>query len=133
MNNYEHRQLLCTFSDNKNFQKTVNEIRNFYDIYNRRIFIFSNEKNPTELFLTYNVLNIQRNEKKLPNTILVHRKKQSNTIYTLNSLNVLVQEEHGCLDKTYMVDWKLYENSLILTGDVSVRIIPLKIFKIVLE
>jgi hypothetical protein len=70
---------------------------------------------------------MRKDAPKFPNTILIHRKKQTNTLYTLNAMNRLIEEEHGCADKTYQVNWKLYENSLIITGDVSIRIIPLKI------
>ena len=123
----DNRQLLCTFSSNIDFQHTIKEILSFYEVYSKRVFAFSNEKNPKEIFLTYNVLNMHREAPKFPNTILIHRKKQTNTLYTLNAMNRLIEEENGSLDKTYMVDWKLYENSLIITGDISIRIIPLKI------
>ncbi len=42
-------------------------------------------------------------------------------------MNRLIEEENGRADKTYMINWQLYSNSLIITGDVSIRIIPLKI------
>jgi hypothetical protein len=124
------RQLLCTFSTATEFQKTITEILAFYEVYSKRIFAFSNVKNPKEIFLTYNVLNMQRDAQKYPNTILIHRKKQTNTLYTLNAMNRLIEEENGSLDKTYVVNWHLYENSLIITGDVSIRIIPLKIHSV---
>jgi hypothetical protein len=100
-------------------------------VYNGRIFIFENTKNDKELFLTYNVLNMNKDAPKFPNTILIHRKKQTNTLYTLNAMNKLIEEENGKLDKNYTVKWNLYENSLIITGDISIRIIPLKIFNVV--
>jgi len=128
-----NRQLLCTFSNIKDFQSTATEIKRLYEIYNNRIFAFSNEKNPKEIYLTYNVLNIQKITHKFLNTILIHRKKQTNTLYSLNALNVLIKEESGGIDNTYIIDWSLYQNSLIITGDVSVRIIPLKIIGIVFD
>jgi hypothetical protein len=45
-------------------------------------------------------------------------------------MNRLIEEENGQADKTYIIDWSLYSNSLIITGDISVRIIPLKIFSV---
>ena len=130
MNDYEHRQLLCTFTNSKDFHQTANEIKAFYDVYSNRIFAFSNGNNPKELYLTYNVVNMTNNGQKFPNTILIHRKKQTNTLYTLNAMNKLIEEENGHMDKSFVVNWKLYENSLIITGDVSIRIIPLKIFSV---
>jgi hypothetical protein len=127
MSDYERRQLLCTFSNLEDFHDVVDKIKTFYEVYSRRIFAFSNVKNPKELYLTYNVVNMTKNGQKFPNTILIHRKKQTNTLYTLNAMNRLIEEENGSADKNFMINWEYYENSLIITGDVSVRIIPLKI------
>jgi hypothetical protein len=127
MTDQDTRQLLCTFSNDKDFRTVADEIRKLYEVYSNRVFAFVNAQNPKEIYLTYNVLNMRKDAPKFPNTILIHRKKQTNTLYTLNAMNRLIEEEHGCADKTYQVNWKLYENSLIITGDVSIRIIPLKI------
>lgn len=126
----EQRQLLCTFTNNKDFRETETKIRKFYQIYNNKIFAFSNEKNPNEIYFTYNAINCNKNIPKLQNTILIHRKKEFNVLYSLNALNVLIKEENGVMDKLFILDWKLYENSLVLTGDISVRIIPLKLFSL---
>lgn len=123
----DNRQLLCTFSNSKDFRKVSEDIQKFYEVYSNRIFAFTNTKNPKEVYLTYNVLNMKKDVPKFPNTILIHRKKQTNTLYTLNAMNRLIEEENGSADNTYIVNWKLYENSLIITGDISIRIIPLKI------
>ena len=125
------RQLLCTFATAKDFRATAEEIRKFYEVYSNRVFAFLNTQNPKEMYLTYNVLNMKKDAPKFPNTILTHRKKQTNTIYTLNALNTLIKEEHGCLDQSFVLNWSLYQNSLIITGDVSVKIIPLKIVSII--
>ena len=127
----DNRQLLCTFSTVKEFQSISENIKKFYDIYSNRIFVFSNVKVPNEIYLTYNVINAQKNIPKFPNTILIHRKKQTNTLYSLNALNTLIKEENGCLDTSYIVDWNLYSNSLVISSDISVRIIPLKIFSVI--
>ncbi len=127
---HDTRQLLCTFSNSKDFRTIAEDIRKFYEVYSNRIFAFINAQNIKEVYLTYNVLNMRKDAPKFPNTILIHRKKQTNTLYTLNAMNRLIEEENGHADKTYVVNWKLYENSLIITGDVSIRIIPLKISSI---
>ncbi len=127
MHDQDNRQLLCTFSNSSDFKTTAEEIKKFYEVYSNRVFAFSSVKNPKEVYLTYNVLNMQKDAPKFPNTILIHRKKQTNTLYTLNAMNRLIEEENGQADKSYVVNWQLYANSLIITGDVSVRIIPLKI------
>jgi len=121
------RQLLCTFSNANDFRVIAEEIRKFYEVYSNRIFAFVNSKNPKEMYLTYNVLNMRKDAPKFSNTILIHRKKEFNCLYSLNALNTLIKEEHGCLDKSFILNWKLYSDSLVISGDVSVRIIPLKI------
>ena len=130
MEEYHNRQLLCTFSNNEDYRKVSTAIKEFYEVYNNRVFAFSNIKNPKEIYLTYNVLNVKKDFPKFPNTILTHRKKQYNVIYTLNALNVLIKEECGSLNSSFILDWKLYANSLIITGDISIKIIPLKIISI---
>lgn len=130
MNILETRQLLCTFSSIKEFKNLIDDIHKFYDIFQKRIFVFQNEKKPIELFLTYNVIGEQKRGSKFPNTILIHRKKQTNTLYTLNAMNRLIEEENGKPDKSFQINWEYYKNSLIITGDVSIRIIPLKIYTV---
>jgi hypothetical protein len=125
------RQLLCTFSTVKDFHDVAEDIRKFYEVYSNRVFAFTNTQNPKEIYLTYNVLNMKKDAPKFPNTILVHRKKQFNVLYTLNSMNRLIEEEFGSRDPKHILNWALYQNSLIITGDVSVRIIPLKIVSVI--
>jgi len=131
MQDSDNLQLLCTFSNSNDFRTAATEIKKFYEMYNNRIFVFSNVNNPKEIYLTYNVLNMQKESPRFPNTILIHRKKQTNTLYSLNALNTLIKEEHGSLDKSFVLDWNLYTNSLVISGDVSVRIIPLKIHEVI--
>ena len=128
MATWNNRQLLCTFCNNKNIDGTIKSIKKTYVDFNDKIFVFANLKNPTEIYLTYNIIN---NVSKLPNTILIHRKKEFNTLYTINSLNQLIRDENGgVLDKKYIVQWDLYRDSLIINGEVSVNIIELKLLQI---
>jgi hypothetical protein len=91
-----------------------------------------NVNNPKELYATYNVEINGQNVERFRSTISVHRKKETNTLYTLNAMNKLIAEENnGVFDKTFQLDWNLYRNSIILTGDVSVKIVPVKIFDII--
>ena len=128
----DNRQLLCTFDSVSEYEQTIKEIQQFYKVQNR-IFVFSNEKSPKDIYITYNIiLHESIDFPKFRNTISIHRKKMTNTLYSINALNVLVKEETGGkMDKSFVINWKLYENSLIISGDVSVRIIPLKILAII--
>ena len=131
MSDYNNRQLLCTFSNDNDFREISIKIKLFYKLFNNRIFIFENEKDSSELFLTYNVVMVDRKSQRFPNTILIHRKKQSNTLYSLNALNTLIKEENGELDSNYVLEWELYKNSLVISSDISVRIVPLRLHSIV--
>ena len=126
------RQLLCTFSNVSDVKSDVNNIQLLYKIHNK-IFVFFNTIKPKELFVTYNITHNNDGESfpKFKNTISIHRKKQTNTLYSLNALNTLIKEENGELDKNFVIDWNLYKNSLIISSDISVRIISLKIFDII--
>jgi hypothetical protein len=122
------RQLLCTFSKSNNIDRTIELIKNTYKDFNDKIFIFSISNDSSEVYLTYNIAN---NIEKIPNTILIHRKKDYNTLYTINSLNQLIRDENGgILDKSFIVQWDLYQNCLIINGEISVKIIPLSLLRI---
>lgn len=123
------RQLLCTFSDRDDYVRILDSIKKFYTI-SGKIFVFSNEINPKEIFITYNIEN--RSIEKFSNTISVHRKKQTNTLYTLNALNQMVKDENdGKIDNNFQINWEHYKNCLIITTDSLIKIIKLKIVSII--
>lgn len=122
-------QLLCTFANNSNLEETIEYIKKVYSTIDRQIFIFSNQINDSELFCTYNISKDERNLK-VPSTISIHRKKDSNTLYTVNALNLIIQKSNnGIIDKNFIVNWEVYTNCLILTNGSEVKIIKLHLFK----
>ncbi len=128
----DKRQLLCTFSDKASFKDTIKKIKEFYSVQEGKFFVFENEKNNVEIFITYNIINQYKTIPKFPNTISIHRKKQTNTLYTLNAMNQIIKDENsGVFDKSHEVHWDHYKNSLIITGEVGIRIISLKIHDII--
>ena len=125
------KQLLCTFTTSSEYLNCVDLIKQNYTILNEKIFIFSNTKNLKELYLTYNVELTDDKFNKLPNTISVHRKKQTNTLYTLNAMNKLIADENnGVFDKNFQLNWDLYKDSIILTNEIGVKVVSLKLFNI---
>ena len=61
-------------------------------------------------------------------TISIHRKKQSNTFYTINALNYLIQEiNNGVLDKNFEVNWDNYQDTAIISNDDELKKIKLKL------
>jgi hypothetical protein len=127
------KQLLCTFSKLDEYEKLLDIIKNYYPISNNKLFLFSNVKDQNIIYITYNIeINDNKNFSKFRDTIGLHRKKETCTLYTLNAMNKLITEENGGIfDNTYQLNWNLYSNCLILTGEVSVRIIPIKLFNII--
>jgi len=88
-------QLLCTFTKKEGLQNTLQQLRETYLIVSTFIYILKNKSNLEELFVTYNIDTAFQPETPLENTILIHRKKESNSLYTINALNELVKEENG--------------------------------------
>lgn len=128
----DKRQLLCTFSNTLDLKNVIGSIFEFYTVYNKCLFVFYNTKEKKDLFITYNILSDFNEFPKFKNTISIHRKKQTNTLYTLNAMNQIIRDENdGIFDKTFKVNWEYYKDSLILTNEVYVRIIPIKIYDII--
>ena len=123
-------QLLCTFTTELGFESLLQDIFKRYELFSRKIFILKLEPSK-ELVISYNIIPNKEN-KFLPNSIMVHRKKESNTIYTINALNRLIKELNGGKeDKTYQVNWNDYRNSMILTDGDGYKIMGTKLFRIV--
>ena len=74
--------------------------------------------------------NVEGGTQRMKDTISINRKKQSNTFYSINALNSLIRSlNNGVLDKTYMVDWSQYTDTLLLAdGDYDYKAIQIKEF-----
>lgn len=67
----------------------------------------------------------------LPKSIMVHRKKETNTIYTINALNELIMTiNNGVLDKHYPIDWERYENSILLKKQDGLKILKIEVINV---
>ena len=123
-------QLLCTFTINKSLRPTIDLIVDTYDVLFNKIFVLKSV-DTSELKCTYNVDSSQPLTI-LDNTISLHRKKHTNTLYTINALNEVIREKNGgVLDKSYMVNWDEFNNTLLLTNEMGLQKIPTKIFQII--
>lgn len=125
-------QLLCTFTTKTELQKVLQNIRETYVIVYNYIYILQNKANLDELYITYNINTEFRPQQPLEDTILIHRKKESNSLYTINALNQLVKEENGgVLDKSFIIDWQKFRNSIILTNTEGTKRIQTRIFEVI--
>ena len=126
-------QLLCTFTQKNQLDDILELIIECNDILYDKIYVFQNGNDHTQLICTYNVeYDDDYVSENIPNTISLHRKKQSNTLYTINALNEVIRElNDGVLDKKFPIPWEDYQNSLLLTNDAGLNKIPTKIHSIV--
>ena len=110
-----NNRLYCTFVPEEDVNSAVDKIRESYSVLFNKIFVLES-LDEEKIMLTYNVdIGNSSNEFLVNNTILVHRKKQTNTLYTINALNELIKSlNNGYLDKSYVVNWNDYKNCILL-------------------
>jgi len=125
-----NNKLFCTFTDLEGLDTLIENITLKYDIIYNKLFVLE-IVGKDEYVVTYNV--DQTNLNSIPeNTILVHRKKESNTLYTINALNELIKKLNGgVVDTRYRVDWQHYRNCVLLTQHNELNQLNTKIYKII--
>ena len=124
-------KLFCTFSPKDKLEEVLDTIKSEYIIMYGKIFVLESEESD-EFLCTYNIEVQEGNTRVLPNTILLHRKKETNTLYTINSLNLLIKSlNEGILDTSFRVEWQNYRNTVLLTQGDDLRKLSTKIHKIV--
>jgi hypothetical protein len=125
-----NNKLFCTFTSADGLEALTKDITQSYTImYNKMFVLFV--KSTNEYVVTYNV--DQGNISHIPeNTILVHRKKESNTLYTINALNELIKKlNEGVVDINYKVNWQHYKNCILLTQHNELKQLNTKIYSII--
>jgi hypothetical protein len=130
-NTYDvNNRLFATFTDLDTLDDLIKNITKSYSIMYKKMFVLY-VKSTDEYVVTYNVE--QGNINTIPeNTILVHRKKESNTLYSLNALNEVIKKLNGgVVDKNFRVDWQHYKNCILLTNHNELKQLNTKIFKII--
>ena len=125
-----NNKLFCTFTDLEGLDALLEDIQSKYTIIYNKMFVLE-IVGKDEYVVTYNV--DQGNVQTIPeNTILVHRKKESNTLYTINALNELIKKLNGgVVDTSYKVDWQHYRNCVLLTQHNDLNQLNTKIHKII--
>ena len=126
-------QLLATFTTKSDIDKTIEQIKGAYTIVFSKVYVLQNEDNTNELICTYNVdLNKGADFNDVKNTISLHRKKHSNTLYTINALNdVIANLNNGLIDSKFVVPWENFKNTLMVTNSDGLNKIPTRIYKII--
>ena len=125
-------QLLCTFTTKENLDEIIKSISNAYIIVFNKIYVLQNEDNINELICTYNVDTKEAVDyNKVKGTISLHRKKHSNTLYTINALNELIADfNNGVVDKSFPIPWENFKNMVLVTNSDGLNKINTRIYKI---
>ena len=126
-------QLLCTFSTKKDIESTIATISSAYTIMFNKIYVLQNEDNTNELICTYNVdMEVDVDYNAVSGTISLHRKKHSNTLYTINALNECVKNlNNGVMDDKFVIPWENFKNMLMVTNSEGLNKINTRIYKII--
>ena len=125
-----NNRLFCTFTVLNDLDGLIDMLSSKYVIMYDKMFVLHIKSN-NEYVVTYNV--DQGNVNDIPeNTILVHRKKESNTLYTINALNELIKKLNGgVVNPKFPIDWQHYKNCILLTQHNEIKQLNTKIFKII--
>lgn len=110
--------LLATFCQSRNVQETLENIKDNFDILGNKVFLLQDKSSKHKKIITYNIMKTQGLvfSDVISNTISLHRKKETNTLYTLNALNEIVRlQNNGSVDNKFSVDWDQYRSSLLIT------------------
>ena len=125
-----NNKLFCTFTTLEGLDDLIGGITSKYKVMYNKIFVLHVKSN-NEYVCTYNI--DQGNISEIPsNTILVHRKKDSNTLYTINALNELIKRLNGgVVDTRFPIEWQHYKNTILLTQHDELKQLKTKIYKII--
>lgn len=123
-------QLLCLFTTKGQLDTSIDFILKNYTLQNNNIFVLESKTNEDELFITFNVEKGSAPIDSEWKTILVHRKKQSNTIYTINALNEVIKSKTGGqIDTSFQIDWEDFRNCILTTSNNGYKKISTKVYK----
>jgi len=116
----EKTVLLASFIDRSELETTLAKIKESFVIVNSKVFVLRNKEQKDKLILTYNIFLDEtskvRFDSQVRGTINIQRKRETNTLYTLNALNEIVKaENNGNLDKNHIIQWNEYQNCILLT------------------
>ena len=127
-----NNRLYCTFVKSDEVKEISEKIQYSYRVLFDKIFVLES-LDGDKIMLTYNVdLGNSNVEFAIGNTILVHRKKQTNTLYTINALNELIKSlNNGVLDKSYSINWDDYKNCILLVQADGYKKVDTKIKEII--
>lgn len=113
-----NRVLLMCFSNEQSYKTHLQNIREIYRP--NAIFVLANRFDDNEIFITFNTeFNFKQG-----GYIKINKKRETNTIFTIDAVNLLSIEEVGKIDKTFIPNWNEFENCILLSRDGKFNCIP---------
>jgi hypothetical protein len=121
--------LIALFLEPDSYKTALRTIRNKFKIQNNRVFVLDQPEDDEEIILTFNIelddetkqdLNLDEYGK----LIRVHRKKETNTLYTINALNLITSKEKE-------MDWKKYKYCFLTVSTGMLKVIKTKLKEVV--
>ena len=126
--------LLASFVPHAELDEALDRISSSANIPKDRIFVFRTD-DIEDFILTYNIQQSSpktvRFNKIWSDTISVHRKKETNTLFSLNALNELIKlENNGKLVLSYKINWEQYRNCFLLFRSGTLSVLQLELVKL---
>jgi hypothetical protein len=120
------RVLLMSFSSESEYKTHLQVIREIYRP-ESSLFVIQNRYDDNEIFITFNT---QYNFK-TPGIIKIHKKRETNTLFSVDAVNHLSILENGKIDKDWIPNWNEFENCLLIMRDGELSVTPTKIREII--
>lgn len=117
--------LLASFVYLDTLESRKKHLKENFNIDEKNIFIYEIEGEKEKYLITFKII-VENGErldikKHFKNTILIHKK--STTLYTINALNEIINEEHSLNPslkhnyKEYKIEWENYKNKLLMINN----------------
>lgn len=118
--------------DEETVNVAIDKILNTLEITNKYIFVLRDVDDSSRTLVTYNAKADRGSITKLRMfTLRLHRKKQTNTLYTINGLNMAVAKQYdGKTGRHLKLDWSDYQDSVILTYNRDMKVMRTDLHKI---
>jgi hypothetical protein len=120
------RVLLMCFSNEEHYRNKLQEIREVFRP-EGNIFVLENRDDSDEIFVTFNT----EYNLKMIGYIKINKKRETNTLFTIDAVNWLSEQENGKVVKDWIPNWEEFNNCLLLIRNGELAVIPTKIKEII--
>lgn len=112
------KTILCTFVNIKNLKNTTDLLYEKIPETIGNIDIYKNLYTRDGVICIYYV--DSSNKYVHDNTIKIHRKSYTNTLYTINALNaIIIRSNNNTVDHEYQIQWDIYRDRFLLNIDIT--------------